>query len=228
MATEVLHPHRAQAGGRPTREQAEQRLLRVLQVAQDAFLSAGYADTSLDTIARESGVAKKTLYQHFGDKAGLFAAVLTCLRNAWIAGLQNIVVEDKDPCAVLEAAAQHLLDVGTRTDMLELHRLLLIEARRFPDLIDGHYGRRGGLVGMEPLSAYLRSATQRGLLHFDDEALASEQFVYLVLGGIRSRILRGACRRPNAQMRARIARQAVDIFLHGCTVRGAKARARRP
>ncbi|MGH8317388.1 MAG: TetR/AcrR family transcriptional regulator [Steroidobacteraceae bacterium] len=188
----------------------------MLDVAQCAFLDLGYAEATLDRIARDAGVAKKTLYEHFGDKEGLFAAVLQRLRQVWIAGLQDVVTESADLRAALQGAARHLLDVGTRPDMVGLHRLLLLEARRFPKLINASYDKRGARVDMGPLSNYLRSAANDGLLQFDDVDLATEQFVHLVLGGIRMRMLRGVSPTPDAETRARIARQAVRIFLHGC------------
>ncbi len=72
--------------------------------------------------------------------------------------------------------------------------------------------------GMEPLSDYLRGAIADGALQIDDVALATEQFVQLVLGGIRQRLLLGIARRPRASERQRIARKAVAIFLSGCVV----------
>jgi AcrR family transcriptional regulator len=203
-------------GGRPTLQESEDRLRRLLDVAKRQFLSAGYRETSLEGIAREAGVAKKTLYSRFGSKAGLFATILDTLRRAWIAELQGLVLESNRPETVLETVALHLLQVGTRPDMIELYRLLLLDAHRFPEVIRGYYDKGGVLSGMEPLSDYLRAAVAEDVLRIEDVALATEQFVYLVLGGIRTRMLLGAARRPSASARARIARQAVRIFLAGC------------
>ncbi|MGU7778970.1 TetR/AcrR family transcriptional regulator [Burkholderia sp. PU8-34] len=207
---------KTKAGGRPTLRESELRVQRVLDVARRQFLGAGYRETSLDGIAREAGVAKKTLYSRFGSKAGLFATILDTLRRAWVAELQGLVLEADRPEAVLETVALHLLEVGTRPDMIEWYRLLLLDAQRVPELIRGYYGKGGGLSGMEPLADYLRAAVDAGGLTIDDVTLATEQFVYLVLGGIRTRMLLGAARRPNAAARTRIARQAVRIFLAGC------------
>jgi AcrR family transcriptional regulator len=208
---------RSKSGGRPTLQESEVRLQRLLDVAQRQFLTAGYRETSLEGIAREAGVAKKTLYDRFGSKAGLFGTIIETLRRSWIAQLSDIVLDASRPEHVLEKVALHLLDVGTRPDMIELHRLLLIEAHRFPELIRGYYGGQGGLRGMEPLADYLRAAVADGVLELDDVVLATEQFVYLVLGGVRARLLLGAIkRRPGAAERAKVARQAVRIFLAGC------------
>ncbi|WP_236655134.1 TetR/AcrR family transcriptional regulator [Burkholderia pyrrocinia] len=189
---------------------------RLLDVARRQFLTAGYRETSLEGIAREAGVAKKTLYGRFGSKAGLFATIVDTLRRSWVAELQGLVLESNRPETVLETVALHLLEVGTRPDMIELYRLLLLDAHRVPELIRGYYDKGGGLSGMEPLSDYLREAVAERVLTIEDVTLATEQFVYLVLGGIRTRMLLGAARRPNASARARIARQAVRIFLAGC------------
>ncbi|MBN3787195.1 TetR/AcrR family transcriptional regulator [Burkholderia sp. Ac-20353] len=216
IGMQTVRVPKTNAGGRPTLQESELRVQRVLEVATRQFLGAGYRETSLDGIAREAGVAKKTLYSRFGSKAGLFATILDTLRRAWVEELRGLVVEAGRPDTVLETVALHLLEVGTRPEMIEWYRLLLLDAHRVPELIRGYYGKRGALSGMEPLSDYLRAAVDAGGLEIGDVTLATEQFVYLVLGGIRTRMLLGAARRPNATARARIARQAVRIFLGGC------------
>jgi TetR/AcrR family transcriptional regulator, mexJK operon transcriptional repressor len=207
---------KSRLGGRPTHREAEERMTRLLDVAQRQFLATGYRETSLDKIAGAAGIAKKTLYRHFDSKAGLFAAILGRLRDAWISELRGIVLVSDQPEQVLRAVALHLLDVGTRREMLELQRLLLLEAHRFPDLARSIYDQNGSLRGMEPLLSYFRAAVAEGVLKIDDVALATEQFSFLVLGGIREQLLLGAARRPGATERQRISRQAVHIFLAGC------------
>jgi TetR/AcrR family transcriptional repressor of mexJK operon len=160
---------KTKSGGRPTQRESEDRLQRLLDVAKRQFLSAGYRETSLEGIAREAGVAKKTLYSRFGSKAGLFATILDTLRRSWIAELQGLVLESNRPETVLETVALHLLQVGTRPDMIELYRLLLLDAHRFPELIRGYYDKGGGLSGMEPLSDYLRAAVAEDVLRIEED-----------------------------------------------------------
>uniref|UniRef100_UPI00016A2905 TetR/AcrR family transcriptional regulator C-terminal domain-containing protein n=1 Tax=Burkholderia ubonensis TaxID=101571 RepID=UPI00016A2905 len=80
--------------------------------------------------------------------------------------------------------------------MIEPYRLLLLGAHRVPGLIRGYYDQQGGLSGMEPLADYLRAALDAGELALDDVPVATEQFVHLVPGGIRTRMPPGAARRP--------------------------------
>lgn len=204
-------------GGRPTRDDAQVRAHVVLDVAKRRFLAAGYRETSLDAIAREAGVAKKTLYCHFGSKAGLFDAIVRTLTDVWVDELRNIVTSDSRPEVVLEAVALHLLEVGTRREMIELYRLLLVESRRFPTLASAYRSPCGKIAGMEPLTDYLRHTVERGELALESVDLAVEQFVHLVLGGVRARMLLGGAPRPDGEARRRMARQAVRIFVSGCS-----------
>ena len=48
----------------------------ILAAAKRAFLAAGFGAVSMDTIAREAGVSKATVYAHFGSKEELFGAVI--------------------------------------------------------------------------------------------------------------------------------------------------------
>lgn len=209
---------KASSGGRPTREEAEERSRRLLDIAQRHFLADGYLATSLDDIAREAGIAKKTLYAHYGSKTGLFTAIVDRIRDTWISELRAIVLLSNSPEQVLQAVGLHLLDVGTRPDMIALYRLFLAEARRFPGLTRSNYDENGAPRGMEPLLSYFRKAASEGTLKIDDVALATEQFTSLVLAGIRERLLANAAQRPSVRERSRIVRQAVQLFLLGCKV----------
>ena len=206
----------AKRGGRPTRREAEECLKRIVAIAQHHFLTRGYSETSLDAIAREAGVAKKTLYHHFGSKAGLFGQIVANCRNSRNAELSNIMLASEEPAHVLKQVALHLLDFLTRPERVKLHKLLVLEVSRFPKLVRAVlYDRRGLLTGMEPLRCWFRDAVAQGKLDIADPDLAADQFVHLVLGGIRDRIILGVVHRPDAARRERIADQAVKIFLAG-------------
>ena len=58
-------------GGRLPRRERERQLL---DLAGELFSERGYAGTSMDALAERAGVTKPVIYNHFGSKAGLFAA----------------------------------------------------------------------------------------------------------------------------------------------------------
>lgn len=49
---------------------------RLLAVARRAFAEEGYGATSLDSLAAQAGLTRGALHHHFGNKTGLFEAVL--------------------------------------------------------------------------------------------------------------------------------------------------------
>ncbi|WP_180117537.1 TetR/AcrR family transcriptional regulator [Acinetobacter sp. YH12096] len=49
---------------------------KLIEVARRTFAEYGYADTSMDKLTAEAGLTRGALYHHFGDKKGLFAAVV--------------------------------------------------------------------------------------------------------------------------------------------------------
>ncbi|MBJ9418784.1 TetR/AcrR family transcriptional regulator [Acinetobacter oleivorans] len=49
---------------------------KLIEVARRAFAEYGYAHTSMDKLTAEAGLTRGALYHHFGDKRGLFAAVV--------------------------------------------------------------------------------------------------------------------------------------------------------
>ncbi|MFA3131202.1 TetR/AcrR family transcriptional regulator [Acinetobacter pittii] len=49
---------------------------KLIEVARRTFAEYGYADTSMDKLTAEAGLTRGALYHHFGDKRGLFAAVV--------------------------------------------------------------------------------------------------------------------------------------------------------
>jgi AcrR family transcriptional regulator len=49
---------------------------KLLTAARKAFGTVGYAEASMDDFTAEAGLTRGALYHHFGDKKGLFQAVI--------------------------------------------------------------------------------------------------------------------------------------------------------
>jgi TetR/AcrR family transcriptional regulator len=65
---------------------------RILAAALREFAAKGFAGGRVDEIARRAGTNKRMLYHYFGDKEGLFRAVLRqkiSERQAWAANLSS-------------------------------------------------------------------------------------------------------------------------------------------
>lgn len=49
---------------------------KLIGVGRKAFATVGYAEASMDDFTAEAGLTRGALYHHFGDKKGLFQAVI--------------------------------------------------------------------------------------------------------------------------------------------------------
>src|SRR5205823_1985521 len=64
---------------------------RILQKAHELFMRYGIRSVSMDDMAAQLGMSKKTLYQYYSDKEELIDAVVTAL----LAGNQKQCMEGK-------------------------------------------------------------------------------------------------------------------------------------
>jgi AcrR family transcriptional regulator len=55
---------------------AAQRRLQLLEIGRAAFAAHGYEGTSVEEVALRAGVSKPIVYEHFGAKEGLYAAIV--------------------------------------------------------------------------------------------------------------------------------------------------------
>lgn len=66
---------------------------RVLKVAAELFATRGYAATSISAIRKASGVLPSSIYWEFGNKAGIFAAVLEDSAERWLKQSSQAVIK---------------------------------------------------------------------------------------------------------------------------------------
>jgi AcrR family transcriptional regulator len=105
------------------------------QAARAVFGRLGYARASIDQIAAEAGVSTRTLYNHFGDKLGLFSRVLVHgAAEVADAFEQRLTVEPTEPQGALMILAEAI--VAHRAQFPEHFALvsrLNAERDQFPD-----------------------------------------------------------------------------------------------
>lgn len=120
--------------GRPTSADLAQRKTRIVDVATALFLEKGFAETSLMDVARQAGVATRTIYQHYGNKEDIFRAVL---EQRLIDAKDELPATDIDQplVDVLVNTAQYILTNALSGDAIPLQRLMIAESNRFPELI---------------------------------------------------------------------------------------------
>lgn len=74
--------------------------LQILEVASDLFYRHGIHTVGVDTIAEESGVTKRTLYNNFGSKDALVSTYLSNRHSAWWQRLEDRISATGSPRAL--------------------------------------------------------------------------------------------------------------------------------
>ena len=90
---------------------------QILHKATEMFLTLGFKSVTMDDIAAEMGISKKTIYQHFSTKDSLVKAVTTTLFENISCGIDEIILAKKNPIEELftikEFVMQNLKDENT-------------------------------------------------------------------------------------------------------------------
>jgi AcrR family transcriptional regulator len=170
----MMHKNGAKAIGRDARRQA------ILDIARDVFMQDGFAASSMSSIAARLGGSKGTLYNYFSSKEELFVAMVQdqCDRNHAL--LFEFDAGEGDFVEALRQLGERFLRLMLSDDILAMHRLVIAEAGRFPELGRALY-EAGPKRGHARLSAFLREQMHRNGLRTDDVDRAAAQLMDLCL-----------------------------------------------
>jgi TetR/AcrR family transcriptional repressor of mexJK operon len=185
--------------------------LEVLTVASDYFLSHGYKGTSINAMARDSGISKESIYRYFSSKKELFEAVIARELATYRKNLQFLDYETESIAlhTALKRTAENLLAVVTNDRTLSLRRLIFQQVKLSPDIGQYYYeiGPKPAYKNLEKIFAAHQDETE-----FRPEELA-HYFVAMVL---HRATLQRECgvRKPmaKAQIRTQAARTTDDFL----------------
>jgi TetR/AcrR family transcriptional repressor of mexJK operon len=155
----------------------------ILDAGTTLFLRNGYRGTSMDEIAALAAVSKQTVYKHFADKESLFAEIVTgtVKEVSDPVHAEVLALEDSgDVEADLRGLARRLLARVMQPRILQLRRLVIGEAARFPELGRTFHEQGPGRT-IAALAAVFERLAERGVLQFDDPQLAAAHFNWLVM-----------------------------------------------
>jgi TetR/AcrR family transcriptional repressor of mexJK operon len=177
------------------------------------FARDGYERTSVDAIAAEAGVSKRTVYSHYGDKENLFLLVLSETYDTMRERVRDIVdrhlrdVEDVRPA--LTASVREIVRTITRSpERSTLVRLLISEAPHFPAILDLWQNQ-----GIMPLIAEpLAKLAAAGLLDTDDPAQAAEHLSALTFGQVNNKSMMGTIQLTDSEA-DRIIDSGIAVFM---------------
>jgi AcrR family transcriptional regulator len=189
---------------------------QILEAATTVFLANGYVGTSMDEIAALARVSKQTVYKHFADKERLFTAIVEAAVDAAgdpVTAEAGALANSDDLAGDLKALARDQLGKVMQPQLMQLRRLVIGEAGRFPELGRAFYERGAGRT-IATLTASFGRLHERGLLEAPDPQLAAAHFNWLVMATpVNRAMLLGDDAIPTQAELDRCAESGVDAFL---------------
>jgi AcrR family transcriptional regulator len=213
---EVGPPTRGMPGTRRIRPRGEQRLSRLTTTAAEMFLESGYDTMSLDVLIERVGGSRRNIYSHFGGKEGLFLATVVSMCEEVAAPLRSLAIpRTGDPAAALQLFGTKLLAAVLLPGTLALHRLMISEAPRFPQLAQTTW-QAGHAQAATILTDWVTHQQAAGVLRAGRDARrVAQHFVDLVVADVQLRALIGSGPAADAAAIDQIVAEATDTFLRG-------------
>jgi len=192
----------------------------ITDAARRVFLEHGYTHTSVDAIAAEAGVSKQTIYNHFGDKAHLFRAVMHATVAETGAGMGpppgDDLAESDDLDRDLRRFGRQLARSVLAPDIAAMRRVLIAELDRHPELIE-EWGTQGRELHRMLATAFAR-LNERGVVDVPDPMLAAQQLVLLTAGNAMTLSRFGTDTPPSAALDKTVD-DGVELWLRAYAVR---------
>ncbi|MBC3766365.1 TetR/AcrR family transcriptional regulator [Neptunicella marina] len=155
---------------------SEQKRLDILTAAELLFYQHGVEQTSMDLVAKQANVSKRTVYNHFATKEQLFHAILLRLRDQ-LDDAETIAFDPSlDIRGQLVSIARQEAALLTSDKFLRIARVAFLHMLQQPDLAKQLSDNKVGCMAY--LETFLTEAVAAGKLAISDIELAAKQFVY--------------------------------------------------
>ncbi|MBL4802653.1 MAG: TetR/AcrR family transcriptional regulator [Emcibacter sp.] len=198
----------------PTKlSRAEARRLAFLEAAEKIFLTHGYSAANIKDVIQLASGSMATLYSQFGNKEGLFEALvehhIKHLRNP----LEQLDVSEKSIQDGLIILGKAYLNAVLHPSAVSVYRLVVAESRIFPDLMKKIGSNRWHI--RDSIMIFLQKRIQAGEIREVQVELVATCFLDM----LRGQHLAQAIYEPNYQINEKemseFVTQAVDLLCQG-------------
>jgi AcrR family transcriptional regulator len=187
---------------------------QILDGAAAAFAQDGYEGASMSHIAAMAGVSKGTLYNYFAGKKDLFAAFVhrECTQRLML--LFEEVEAGASTEATLLRICRRLVDMMVSDSGLLIYRMVVAEARKFPELAEAFYDA-GPRRAQHRMAELIDRQTASGQLTVPDSVFAAEQLFALMQARVVVKLRMGLADGFPEEELDRVVREGVRLFLRG-------------
>ncbi len=183
---------------------------RILAAARKIFLDGPPEHATMDAVAQQAGMSKKTIYREFKSQVELLGALL--MENVADLGAFPAPQPGDDIELELYGILVRMVMHFTSPRSMALARLIISEVRRYPELMSANKPRG---FPREMLANWLASPVVRAKYQIEDGDDAAAMLFGMVMqdSGFRLLVVNNAAM-PQHLVETR-ARRAVQIFLRG-------------
>ena len=212
-----MNKHHEKRHGRP--KSIEKHKL-ILKAASELFLNDGFVNTSMDKVAKASGVSKQTVYSHFENKDTLFQSVITSKCQSYQLDTKQLMQATTEQLPF----KQYLIQVGTQLirliqdpDAVALYRIIIAEAPNTPHVAKLFYDA-GPEASRNSLSEVFYFYGKGLLSRQASQDLASD-FCALLLGDFHTRLLcgiQGVMTQPEIHRHVECVVAKIEVLFKAC------------
>jgi TetR/AcrR family transcriptional regulator, mexJK operon transcriptional repressor len=202
-------------GGRPSKVAAAQIAHRIVDAATELFFGLGYGATTIEAVAQRARVSKRTFYHRFDNKSALFSAVVQRTIERLRPPADVPLLQGANLAETLRGVANIVLRAALSPPAIALHRLIVGESSRFPNLAAIVTSMGASDEAIRLIGGLLEREARAGNLPLDNPTFAAQQFLHMVIAVPQRRAMGLGMPMTSAEVDA-WARDVVNLFLNGC------------
>jgi TetR/AcrR family transcriptional repressor of mexJK operon len=202
-------------GGRPSKADAEQLADRIVDAATELFFRWGYGATTIEAVAQHARVSKRTFYHRFENKSALFSAVVHHTVDSLRPPADVPLLHGANLPEMLRGLADLILRAALSPRAIALHRLIVAESGRFPNLAAVVTNQGASEEAIRLIAGVLEREARTGNLTLDNATFAAQQFLHMIIAVPQRRAMGLGVPMTSTEVGV-WARDVVNLFLNGC------------
>lgn len=113
----------------PGRPKSEQKRMQILSGASELLLAQGYDNTSMEAVAKASGVSKQTVYSHFTNKEALYKAIIETKCAQYQIEEATICIESQSLTDTLTLIGYKFTKLLNDDNVIAMYKLVIGESK---------------------------------------------------------------------------------------------------
>ncbi|MFC4699982.1 TetR/AcrR family transcriptional regulator [Glaciecola siphonariae] len=165
----------APKAGRPKSKEKREAILHSAQVL---FLANGVKQTSMEEVAKHSGVSKQTIYSHYQSKDALFSAVISNKCKEYLITTEELPNNESSLETALTLIANKFLALLHDEVVIATYSIVIAEASNAPRVAELFY-EAGPRASVNALTEVLCTMSKGSLNEHTARALAIDFYTFL-------------------------------------------------